>query len=382
MKLLCRCPHCNGLFEVSDYSEKGVVCRWCGKDIGVAEYIEADFDEKKLLDDILADRQKLENVSGIEAPSIFNFLIVPLIVAIPAILVIYKLLNGSSVAWYMWILGIFSAISVIVVPTLAQENKKIYNALKNLLAQKNYSFDAIFAEIQILKSKAEEIKEQRESEAELMNKLAGALERLMPYAYSQIVVREQYTKGERNGVKTEQYIHKESPSMEQGEKPLYIVPPHNCPACNYTYSAQDIKDTTVTCPFCSYEINVVDKSVRTETQAMIREFFLNNKKMGADTSNKITMWFSIILFATSAWLMLTQGIEQFFFSWRFFILFMGSVMFCFYFSASHNKRSLIKNVKNGLNDLFEIELFINEQAHTMQDDFQKLKAEIIRNLKK
>ena len=382
MKLLCRCPHCNGLFETSDYSEKGVVCRWCGNDVGVIEYIEVDFDEKKLLDDILADRQQLESVTGINAPSVLNLLIVPLFAAIPVVLVIYKLIMSLPVAWYMWILGVFGAMAVIGVPASIRQSKNIYNALKNLLVQKDYSFDAISAEIPILKSRAEEIKEQKESESELLKELADALERLMPYAYSQITVREQYTKGNRNGIKTGQGGHTAPASMEQDEKPLYIVPPHNCPACNYSYSMQDIKDTTVICPHCSYEINVVDKSVRTETQAMIRVFFLNNKKMEADISNKIMMWFSIILLIVSVGMILTHGIELFFFSWRIVMLFMSSVMFCFYFSASHNKRTLIKNVKNGLNDLFEIELFINKRAGTMQEDFHKLKAEIIKNLKK
>ncbi|MDL2320268.1 hypothetical protein LJC45_03955 [Alistipes sp. OttesenSCG-928-B03] len=384
------------MFEVVDYSEKGVVCRWCGNDVGVAEFVDADYNEKDILENVMANRKELEDASGLDAPSWENRLLVPAVGAIPVVILAYRLFVGASIPWYLWVLGAFGVICIFAVFSDSKRDTKVYNALKKLLAEKNYSFEDLAAEVSTLKAQAEELKAaEKDKDAEMTEKFAESLERLITYAYSKIKVQEGYTKGGRYGVKAE--IAPDVAQTEQGvpvnatvsatgvneERLLYIVPPTNCPGCNYAYKAQDLdKGSPLVCPHCALEIDLVDENVRTEAQAMVREFFTNVRNQKAGTlGSKIMVGFGASLIVISAIIILTMGVEKYYFSWRALLGFMGCIVLVFGIEGVMSHKKLVKNVQKGMNDLFEVEMFIKKSALPI-DEFNKLKAEIVKRLKK
>lgn len=397
MKLLCRCPYCNGLFEAADYSEKNVVCRWCGNDVGVAEYVEADFDEREILDAILADRKKLEEEAGVEEPSLMNLIAVPAIVAVPVVLVLYKLVSGGHIAWYLWVLGALGLLTLCYMPAMYKQTNRVYNSLKELVARKNGSLTALADEIAPLKARAAEIREEQDSEADFLEALAEALGRLVRYAYSKARVREQYAAGDAKGVRADGEAApaaagaapanaaagiSAATAMPQQERLVYIQPPQRCPACNHIYTTQELAHGTVVCPDCGLEIDLVDEHARTEVQAMVRRFFEGDKKLSAKTSHNILLWMGIGLLALCAGAMITSGIEHFFFSWWVLLLFLTALLLGVTLQDIVRQRALAREIREGMNDLFELEMFVAVQSPFLKDDFTALKAEIVKKLKK
>lgn len=411
MKLLCRCPHCNGLFEASDYSETNVVCRWCGKDVGVAEYVEADFDEEKLLEELLADREKLENETGVEAPSLMNMVAVPAILAIPVVLVLYKLAAGGSIAWYLWVLCALGLLTLCSMPAMYRQTNRVYNSLKELIRRKGYSLEGIADEIGPLRKRAAEIREEQDSEAEYLDALAGALEKLIPYAYSQVNVRQHYAAGDNRGVRADV---KSAPSdaaaatsavsaaaadsaeavnpassieptpdpFPQQERLVYIRPPQRCPACNHIYTTQELGGKTVVCPDCGLAFDLLDEHARTEAQAMVRQFFAKDKNLGAKTSYKYVLGIGIVLLIVCAGLMVSRGIEAFFFSGWVLLLLMAVLLLGVVIQSMCAQRAIAREIREGMNDLFELEVFVMARSSFLKDDFAALKAEIVKKLKK
>lgn len=406
MKLLCRCPHCNGLFEAADYSEKNVVCRWCGKDVGVAEYVETDFNEREFLDGLLADRQKLEEETGVDAPSLMNRIAVPALLAVPVVLLLYKLATGGSIAWYLWVLAGLGAVTLCALPGMIRQTNRVYESLKELIVRKGYSLEAIADEIGPLRKRAAEIREEQDSEAEYLDALAGALEKLVPYAYSQVEVREHYAAGDSRGVRAQPQAapadaSAESPavtampaepdstqapasagSYPQQERLVYIRPPQRCPACNHIFTTQELAGKSVVCPDCGLEFDLLDEHARTEVQAMVRQFFAKDKNLQAKTSYKYALGIGLLLLAICAGSMVSRGIEGFFFSGWIVLLMVAVLMVAVVIQSMLAQRAIAREIREGMNDLFELEVFVRARSPFLKDDFVALKAEIVKKLKK
>lgn len=410
MKLLCRCPHCNGLFEAADYSEKNVVCRWCGKDVGVAEYVETDFNEREFLDDLLADRQKLEEEAGVDAPSLVNRIAVPALLTVPVVLVLFKLATGGNIAWYLWVLAGLGVLTLCSLPGMIRQTNRVYESLKELIVRKGYSLEAIADEIGLLKARAAEIREEQSSEADVLEALAEALEKLIPYAYSQVEVREHYAAGDTRGVRAQAQAapadaSAESPavtvmpaesdstqtpasagpvagSYPQQERLVYIRPPQRCPACNHIYTTRELAGKTVVCPDCGLEFDLLDEHARTEVQAMVRRFFAKDKNLEAKTSYKYALGIGLLLLAICAGSMVSRGIEGFFFSGWVFLLMVAVLMVAVVIQSMLAQRAIAREIREGMNDLFELEVFVRARSPFLKDDFVALKAEIVKKLKK
>lgn len=406
MKLLCRCPHCNGLFEAADYSEKNVICRWCGKDVGVAEYVETDFNEREFLDGLLADRQKLEEEVSVDAPSLVNRIAVPALLTVPVVLVLYKLATGGNIAWYLWVLAGLGVLTLCSLPGMIRQTNRVYESLKELIVRKGYSLEGIADEIGPLKARAAEIREEQSSEADVLEALAEALEKLIPYAYSQVEVREHYAAGDSRGVRAQPQAapanaSAESPvvtampaesdstqtpasagSYPQQERLVYIRPPQRCPACNHIYTTRELAGKRVVCPDCGLEFDLLDEHARTEVQAMVRQFFAKDKNLQAKTSYKYALGIGLVLLAICVGSMVSRGIEEFFFSGWVVLLMVAVLLVASVIQSMLAQRAIAREISEGMNDLFELEVFVRARSPFLKDDFVALKAEIVKKLKK
>lgn len=358
------------------------MCRWCGNDVGTAEYVEADIDERKILDDYLKS-QKKDDVLGT------LFLIPLLLFGVGSI--VYKLIVGSPVAWWLWILGSICAIMLMAMPFVIKDARmgKKAIALRKLFADNNYSLAAIADAIPKLEAEADALKKSDIDKASELRELTDSLKEFVLKAYSGVSIKQQYSQGDRHGLKADESASVADVPVARHahadeERILYIVPPTHCPACNYAYRSQDFDGnaTTVTCPHCTCEIDIMHKSVRTETQAMIRDYFVNNKKFKSK-GGSIALWVMCIIFlAVSIFTIVGSGPEKFFFSARPLWPVMALMFLAFYIHNIKKQKTLVEKVKNGFTDIFELEVFIKSQASLMEDDFNELKMKIVKNLQK
>ena len=163
-KLIYRCPHCNALFEASDYGERGAVCRWCGNEVGTEETVEIS-DDKQLLTDILKNREELEAGAGVSSGKL-NFILIALCCT-PFVYVIYDMINGNPVRWYMYLLMGISAFLFMGMYVGWKESRDYYKMLKDLIVTHNYSLVSLSSEIAVLKGWGKNVEAARKaSEAE------------------------------------------------------------------------------------------------------------------------------------------------------------------------------------------------------------------------
>lgn len=146
--LIYKCPRCNGLFEVADYGEHGAVCKWCGNEIGIEETVEIG-DDKKLLSDILNNREELESGAGIPTGKL-NYILVALC-CVPFLYAFYYSIAGEPVRWYMYIFMFISIFLFFGMYIGWKESRVYYRKLKELIISHNYSLVSLSSEIAILK---------------------------------------------------------------------------------------------------------------------------------------------------------------------------------------------------------------------------------------
>ncbi len=422
-----RCSNCKALFEIHENSENAPHCPHCGQEADDSKLVQIGNDRKIVLD-ILNDREELNERIGINYPSKMNIGLM-LISLLPLLWVFHHIIFGDPIRWYLILFTILGAVlSFWIYSTTVLKGKAEYKAFRKLAEKHNYSIVSMSTEIAALEAKAssDDDDDDEYTQAAIaymqagypkflirllilwkvlnnadasdmaiyLNKLIDyvlirkqvsgiyrgssqqdmlrIVENLVNYLLSKATVQETYSTSERKGIAAE----------TQDEPFVYIVPPSRCPGCNHIYTSQELNANSVVCPHCSTEIQWVDKAVRSQVQQQVKDFLLfSMRSFGRKLSKKMLyVWGGIAGFCLI--LMAVLGIPDFYCSVWAIIWFMACVSLVSSIQSNMAFIQLYGMYRKGVYDLTELELMIRNRAPIMLPEFYKFKAELVKGLRK